>query len=335
MIGNSLTTRPLSLDDAREYAGTATAIAKHAGTDERYDVDDTLMMWREPRFDLGRSSLGMFTDSGLLAAYVIVWAISERPVRPWVNWGVHPDFQGQNLSQRLLDWAEERAGEIIKRCPPEARVRLQTGTPAGYSFAETALAQAGYVLDRTYFDMRITMDRRPQVPDFPAGIAVKPYRHEEDLPLFVDVFRNSFSDHYGYVEEPFENNVAEFRHWFNNDKNFDPGLLLLAVDEQAELAVGCLLAMKESSLHPGIGFVDTVGVRRGYRRRGLAQAMLYYSFARYWDRGMRTVALEVDGKSLTNAVALYEKVGMHVHQSFVSYEKTLRDGVELAKVSME
>lgn len=335
MIGNNLTTRPLTFDDAREYASTATAIAQRAGTDERYDVDDTLMMWRDPRFDLGRSSLGMFNDSGKLAAYVIVWAVSERPVRPWVNWGVHPDFHGQNLSERLFGWAEERADEIIKRCPPEARVRLQTGIPAGYSFAETALAHAGYVSDRTYFDMRITMDRRPQVPDFPTGIVIKPYRHEEDLPLFVDIFRNSFSDHYGYVEEPFENDIAEFRHWFKNDKNFDPELLFLAVDERAEVPAGCLLAMKESSRQPGIGYVDIVGVRRGYRRRGLAQAMLYHSFAAYWDRGMTTVGLEVDGKSLTNAVAVYEKVGMHVHQSFIAYEKTLRDGVELAKVSIE
>lgn len=335
MIGKTLTSRPLTFDDARAYASTATAIATQAGTDERYEADDTLIMWREPRFDLARSSLGIFSESGMLAAYVIVWAVSEKPVQPWVNWGVHPDFHRHDLAERLLDWAEERAGEIIKRCPPDARVRLQSGTPAGYSFAESALAQAGYVPDRTYFDMRITMNRRPQVPDFPPGIAIKPYRHEEDLPLFVDVFRNSFSDHYGYVEEPFENDLAEFRHWFNNDKRIEPGLVLLAVDERTGLAAGCLVAMKESPRHPGIGYVDIVGVRRGYRRRGLAQAMLYHSFATYWDRGITTVGLEVDGKSLTNAVALYEKVGMRVHQSFISYEKTLRDGFELAKVAMD
>ena len=311
MMGMDLTVRPLSFDDAREYASTATAIAKQAGTDERFAADDTLIMWREPRFDLARSSLGMFSDDGILAGYVIVWAVSERPVRPWVDWGVHPDFQGHHLSQRLLDWAEERAGEIVERCPPDARVRLQTGTPAGFDFAERALAQAGYAPDRTYFDMRITMDGRPQVPDFPAGITLRAYRHEEDLPLFVDVFRNSFADHYGYVEEPFDDDVAAFRHWFNSDKNFDPRLVVLAVDE-AGLAVGCLVAMKESPRQPGIGFVDIVGVRRGYRRRGLAQAMLCHSFAGYWDRGMSTVGLEVDGSSLTNAVALYEKVGMHV-----------------------
>ena len=93
--------------------------------------------------------------------------------------------------------------------------------------------------------------------------------------------------------------------------------------------------MKENHRYPGTGYIDTVGVRRAYRRRGLAQAMLIHSFAEYWDRDMSTVGLEVDGRSLTNAVALYEKVGMHVHQSLMSFEKVLREGVELAKDSME
>ncbi len=335
MNGNNLTARPLCFADAREYASTATAIAKRAGTDERFDVDDTLVMWRDPSFDLASSSLGIFTASGLLAAYVIVWSRSKTPVRPWVNWGVHPDYHGRNLSRRLLGWADEKADEIIKRCPPDARFRLQAGTPAGYSYEENALAQAGYLPDRTYYEMRITMQRRPQVPDFPPDIVIKPYQHEADLPQFVEVFRNSFSDHYGYVEEPFEHDVAEFRHWFKHDKNFDPSLVLLTVDQGRKIGTGCLLAMKENPRHPGTGYIDIVGVRRGYRRRGLAQAMLIHSFATYWDRGMTTVALEVDGASLTNAVALYEKVGMYVHQSFVSYVKTIRDGVELSTVAVE
>lgn len=334
MIGENLTARPLTFADAPAYAKTATAIAVRAGVDERCDIDETLLRWREPRFDLNKSSLGIFSADGKLAAYVILWSLSKKPVRPWLDWGVHPDCHGQNLSAAIFNWADAQAAGIIQRCPPQARVRLQAGAPAGYSYAEKALAQAGFAPDRVYYDMRIDMTQRPQLPDLPAGIVFKPYRHAADLRQFVDVFRNSFSDHYGYVEEPIENDLAEFRHWFDNDKNFDPSLALLAVDEAAGIGAGCLLALKENPRQPGGGYVDIVGVRRGYRRRGLAQAMLYHSFAAYWDRGMTRVSLEVDGESLTKAVALYEKVGMQVHQRFISYEKTLRDGLELAKVTL-
>ena len=151
----------------------------------------------------------------------------------------------------------------------------------------------------------------------------------------MKIARDSFSDHYGYVEEPFEKDLEQFRHWFNSDKNFDSEMVVLAVHEPSGTGAGCLVALKEASHHPGVGYIDDVGVGRPFRRRGLAQALLYHSFASYWDRGTRAVMLEVDGESLTNAVALYEKVGMHINRSYMLYEKVLRDGVELAKVSME
>ena len=221
----------------------------------------------------------------------------------------------------------------MHRCPPEARVSLKSDVPQGYEFAETALKHAGYKAMRSEYEMRIEMSERPNVSQLPNGLVFQPYRHDEDLPMFVDVFRNTFSDHYGYVEEPFEKDLAQFRHWFNNDEQFDPSLVVLTVDKELRIAAGCLLGLKEDYRHPGCGLIDIVGVRREYRKRGLAQAMLYQSFASFWDRGLRRVNLSVDGESLTNAVALYEKVGMHIHRSFMSYEKVLREGVELAKVA--
>ena len=76
----------------------------------------------------------------------------------------------------------------------------------GYSYEENALAQAGYLPDRTYYEMRITMAAAaPSRRIFrPTSSLQAISQHEADLPQFVEVFRNSFSDHYGYVEEPFE-----------------------------------------------------------------------------------------------------------------------------------
>jgi mycothiol synthase len=67
-----------------------------------------------------------------------------------------------------------------------------------------------------------------------------------------------------------------------------------------------------------------VGVRRAWRKRGLAQALLRQCFAEYQRRGYQRVELGVDSDSPTNAVALYERAGMHVHQRVLYYRKTLR-----------
>jgi ribosomal protein S18 acetylase RimI-like enzyme len=72
-----------------------------------------------------------------------------------------------------------------------------------------------------------------------------------------------------------------------------------------------------------------LGVKREFRKRGLASAMLGHAFAAHQARGADAIALGVDASSLTNAVALYERTGMSVYSQRDSYEKVLREGVDL------
>ncbi len=65
-------------------------------------------------------------------------------------------------------------------------------------------------------------------------------------------------------------------------------------------------------------------MRPGWRRRGIAEALLQTSFAEFFRRGERRIALGVDAQSSTGATRLYESVGMHVHYRVVVYEKELR-----------
>jgi len=46
------------------------------------------------------------------------------------------------------------------------------------------------------------------------------------------------------------------------------------------------------------------------------------------------VELGVDAQSLTGALRLYEKVGMHIHKQGDMYEKELRPGREIAVESL-
>ena len=78
------------------------------------------------------------------------------------------------------------------------------------------------------------------------------------------------------------------------------------MDEATGIVAGSVLPLTEYQRRPGLGYIDTVGVRRAYRRRGLASALLRRCFADYLgSRGVTSVCLEVDGESLTNALALY------------------------------
>ena len=74
----------------------------------------------------------------------------------------------------------------------------------------------------------------------------------------------------------------------------------------------------------GLGWINLLAVRPGWRRRGLGEALLRESFREFFRRGEHTVALGVDSQNPTGATRLYERVGMRVLWEAVVYRKELR-----------
>jgi GNAT superfamily N-acetyltransferase len=195
----------------------------------------------------------------------------------------------------------------------------------------------GYRVMRHYLEMQIDMDGPPPLPVFPAGIvpssmADLPGTDDERLGAVVDADRDIFRDHWGFVEQPLEQEVADWKHWVEEDPDHDAGLWFLAVQDDRIVSVS-LCALK-SPQDPEMAWVHSLGVRRPWRRQGIALAMLHHTFGQFYQRGIRKVGLGVDGQSLTGATQLYEKAGMHPVYKETLYEKELRPGVELATQSL-
>ena len=74
---------------------------------------------------------------------------------------------------------------------------------------------------------------------------------------------------------------------------------------------------------PQFGWIQVLGVRPRWRKRGLGTALLRHSFRDFRDRGATRVGLGVDGESTTGAVRLYESVGMREVRRSDTYEKVL------------
>ena len=86
---------------------------------------------------------------------------------------------------------------------------------------------------------------------------------------------------------------------------------------------------------PQMGWVSTLGVRRPWRRRGVALALLHHSFGEFYRRGQQRVGLGVDAESITGATRLYEKAGMYVQRRYNTYHKELRPGKELGTKTLQ
>jgi ribosomal protein S18 acetylase RimI-like enzyme len=180
--------------------------------------------------------------------------------------------------------------------------------------------------------MLINMDAPVPDAELPEGITLQTFNSETDAEAVYHAENDSFRDHFGYVEQPFEEGFKRFRHFVLDAQDFDPTLLFLAMDGN-EVA-GINICQAHYFDDPDSGWVGTLGVRRQWRKRGIGLALLCHSFNEFYRRGKRKVGLGVDAQNLTGALRLYENAGMHVHQAFDQYEKELRPGMEISVQSL-
>src|SRR5207245_3883261 len=116
-------------------------------------------------------------------------------------------------------------------------------------------------------------------------------------------------DHWEWHGTPFET-------WWEMRRGDDQSLWFVVRDD-GEIAA----AVRNDANRNGGGYVGIIGVRRAWRGRGLAKALLRRPFGEFCRRGVTRVSLDVDADSPTGATKLYESVGMHVESAMVVYDR--------------
>jgi len=296
---------------------------------EAHDEERLRREWTTPGFDPATATRVVLAEDGAIVGHGEVWDI-EAPYVQAHSWArVHPDFQGRGIGTALLAWIEDRAREVLDKAPPDARVTLGQGVWTEDTAAPALFLAHGFEVVRHFWRMVVELDAPIPPPVWPDGISLRNYDHGADLEAVVHAFRDSFADHWGYVPQPFEADLEQWRNSIDENPDHDPSLWLLACDN-ADIAG---IALNESSIpeDPEMGFVDVLAVPQPWRRRGLATALLQQTFRTFAERGQKRVGLGVDSTNLTGAIGLYEKVGMHVARQIDVFQKELRPGVDLSR----
>lgn len=288
--------------------------------------------WSAPGFDPAQDIRLVFSPQGELVGYIEVWTTSKPPVHPWI-WGrVDPRYEGLGLGTYLLTWAEARAMKALEELPPDVRFAPRAGIYREAAAARQLFEENGYRHIRSFYTMRIHLETPPAPPQWPQGITLRTCDPQTDLEAVYRAVDESFSDHFGHVETPFEEGFARFQHFMAADEHFDPTLWFLAMD--GDQIAGVSLCRKQADNDPNVGWVNTLGVRRPWRKKGLGKALLLHSFGEFYRRGKPMAGLGVDAQNLTGALRLYEAVGMHVHRTFDQFEKEIRAGKEISVQSL-
>lgn len=295
-------------DDAQSIADLIVACDIANSGESDVTVTDLLDSWRATSFNLATDAWVATTPDGLIVGYEELTDLGQDDPA-YMDGYVHPEFKGHGLGTALVRTAEARIRETMRGEHTSVRLNVSGNDQAAREMFE----REGYELIRHFWRMQLEIDAPPEPPAWPEGITVRTFVPGRDERVTHAVMEETFADHWGHVQVPFEE-------WVKTripSEGFDPTLWFLAMDGD-EVAGAALCRPRGEG-----GWVRGLGVRRAWRRRGLGMALLRHAFGVFYERGIRSVGLGVDAQSLTGATRLYKQVGMHVTEQYDTFSKEL------------
>ncbi len=267
---------------------------------------DELRTWLTTPSIEPERDIRLLEEDGRLVGYVDADKTSEDPPRWWSDLKLSPDADPGVVLPELLGWLDDRAMEGLVR----------VWTSVGDRRLLDAFAEHGFEESRHSYRMEISLESEPAEPKWPDGIAVRTFEPDDERKLY-EVHTEVWQD----TSDPWDESFEEWQHWLTKREGFDPSLWFLAFTGD-ELA-GYSLSRPDDS-DPNAGYVNLLGVRRPWRRRGLGEALLLHSFRAFRDRGYTRGTLGVDASSPTGATRLYERAGMTVYRDTVFLDRPAR-----------
>lgn len=268
--------------------------------------------WNAPYFVVDRDAWVAATSDGRLAGYLeCIYEPGEEDVG--VFFYVHPDFADTNLAATLLAMGEQHAPVLAATAPEERPYEILTAFYANEAGPRRLVEANGYTVVRFFYRMDIRFDAPPPPVPLVDGVVFRDYTPQRDDVAFYEALEDSFKDHWRHRYVSYD----EWRAAKIDVESYDPTLWMVA-EADGEIvggAVGMLLA--------GVPWIRMLGVRREWRKRGIARAILTMTFQKFYRLGYGQVGLGVDASSSTGATRLYESAGMYITDERVVYTKPL------------
>lgn len=236
---------------------------------------------------------------------------------------VEPAEGGTGTLEALVDWAEQRLLAKAAAIPTdERRPSALTTYTFGAEVETMALLEArGWIRTGVGYEMvRPTLDEIPEVP-LPDGLEVRPVPLDRAMLRQVwDAAAEAFRDERGESESTEEDWLG-----FLEDEHQDPTLWAIAWDgeEIAGGVQGKIDPIENAHHRRERGIVDGVWVRRPWRRRGLARALIADVLVRLHERGMTSAYLGVDGLNPNSAASLYRSLGFEPVSTAYDWKKPM------------
>jgi len=286
-------------------AASAFAGTPHRITPESYDVDYANLTNSDLERDVRIAEL----DGEVVGYGRVAWADRTSGERSFETiCHVTPEARDHGVGTALLAFQLERVAALAAGMPNA----LDGAIVAGYVFGRDErglglLERNGFAVVRRHAELvRPDLDGIPEIP-LPDGLEIRPIDPHDGAAVrrAFDVDTEVFHDHWGDVD----GSDAAW-HRFKASPDIQPELWQVAFDRATgEIAGQILNFLATGGDGTTIGWTESIAVRRPYRRRGVARALLAASLERVRVAGATTAALDVDTANENQALALYESLG--------------------------
>jgi len=230
---------------------------------------------------------------------------------------VDPQHRGRGIGRQLLRRCEARLRERAAAEPHAGRRILATYATDAPPGSQNLYESEGYRPVRYYFHMVRADLEGLQDPALPAGFDVRPVR-EEDLDTILTGEEEAFGDEWLEARP-----TPEDRLRYLGDPRVDPRLWQVGWhrDEVAGIVFPADDADANQRYERRRILLDAVAVRRPFRRRGLATALMLRVLHAARETGFTSADLWVDSENPSGALRLYERLGFEVAVRSVAYHK--------------
>jgi ribosomal protein S18 acetylase RimI-like enzyme len=283
-------------------------------------LQDTETQFDDPWSNAEVDSLLAFTPEGQVAAMARVFAnpepVEECRAHLWTE--VHPAYRGNGLDDFVFEWAETRGHAKLGDMPFDFPRILRTGIQDDLHDRIALVERHSFRPARYFYRMR--RDLSQPIPDehTPEGITLRTFSPELGARA-REALNESFADHWSF--EPVSE--EDWQMFFMSRSDFRPDLTFIAMEGDQVAGVCLNVVNRETNERQGTneGWIQDLGVRRAWRKRGLASALLCASMRAFKADGLDCAMLGVDTENPTGALRLYQRLGFSPVRRFINFEK--------------
>ena len=251
------------------------------------------------------------------------WRQEENGPRIYGSTGfLAPAWRRKGIGASMLHWIENRMRVIAESHAVPAIGLLEGFVNDGNMSLAALLEKNNYKSIRYIVDMvRPDLENIPDLP-MPDGLEVRSVLPEHYRAIW-EADKEAFRDHWGYAEPTEE----DYQAWLGDKTIFQPQLWQIAWDINTNEIAGQVRTFinlaENEKYNRKRGYTEFISVRRPWRKRGLARALIVRSLRLQKEQGMTESALGADSENISGATRVYEDCGFQVTKRHTIYRKPL------------